>query len=161
MPTTVELQKMFKYSATPIVITVAALIAVTLLLIAMILWKIFKNKKEGKKNTIKSILWIKPDMERLRQEYLAKLMKIEMEFDSDTTQIRLAYERMSRLIRDFAYKATGIDVMKYSLSEIRKTELDNLADLIEEYYEPEFDKISVGDVKASIEKTRGVISKRN
>ncbi len=161
MPTTVELQKMFKYSATPIVITVAALIAVTLLLIAMILWKIFKNKKEGKKNTIKSILWIKPDMERLRQEYLAKLMKIEMEFDSDTTQIRLAYERMSRLIRDFAYKATGIDVMKYSLSEIRKTELDNLADLIEEYYEPEFDKISVGDVKASIEKTRGVISKWN
>ena len=161
MPTTVELQKMFKYSATPIVITVAALIAVTLLLIAMILWKIFKNKKEGKKNTIKSILWIKPDMERLRQEYLAKLMKIEMEFDSDTTQIRLAYERMSRLIRDFAYKATGIDVMKYSLSEIRKTELDNLADLIEEYYEPEFDKISVGDVKASFEKTRGVISKWN
>ena len=161
MPTTVELQKMFKYSATPIVITVAALIAVTLLLIAMILWKIFKNKKEGKKNTIKSILWIKPDMERLRQEYLAKLMKIEMEFDSDTTQIRLAYERMSRLIRDFAYKATGIDVMKYSLSEIRKTEHDNLADLIEEYYEPEFDKISVGDVKASIEKTRGVISKWN
>ena len=161
MPTTVELQKMFKYSATPIVITVAALIAVTLLLIAMILWKIFKNKKEGKKNTIKSILWIKPDMERLRQEYLAKLMKIEMEFDSDTTQIRLAYERMSRLIRDFAYKATGIDVMKYSLSEIRKTEFDNLADLIEEYYEPEFDKISVGDVKASIEKTRGVISKWN
>lgn len=161
MPTTVEVQKMFKYSATPIVITAAALIAVTLLLIAMILWKIFKNKKEGKKNTIKSILWIKPDMEKLRQEYLAKLMKVEMEFDADTTQIRYAYERMSRLIRDFAYKATGIDVMKYSLSEIRKTELNNLADLIEEYYEPEFDKISVGDVKASIQKTREVISKWN
>lgn len=161
MPTSVELQKMFRYSFEPIAWTILALVITTLILIAMIIWKIMKNKSEGRKNTIKSILWIKPDMERLKQEYLARLLKIEMEFDADTSRIRPAYENMSKLIRDFAYKATGIEVMKYSLSEIKKTELVDLADLIEEYYEPEFDKISAGDVKASIENTRRVISKWN
>ncbi len=159
MPTTVDIQKMFKYSATPIAITVAALVATTLILIALIVYRIIKNKKAGKKNTIKSLLWIKPDMEKLRQEYLARLMAIEMEFDADPSQIRPAYEKMSKLIRDFAYKATGIEVLKYTLSEIRKTDLVDLADLIEEDYEPEFDKISAGDVKASIAKTRGGRSK--
>ena len=100
-------------------------------------------------------------MQKLKQEYLARLHHIEMEFDSDKTRIRPSYEKMSVLIRDFAYKATGIEVTKYSLSEIKKTELVDLADLIEEYYEPEFDKISAGDVKNSIEKTRGVISRWN
>ena len=87
-------------------------------------------------------------------------MQIELDFDSDK-QIRSAYERMSVLIREFTYKATGIEVLKYSLSEIKGTGLDALADLIEEYYEPEFDKISEGDVKASIERTRKVISEWN
>lgn len=161
MPTTVDLQKMFKYSAWPITLTSLALAVVTLILIAMIVSRIIRNRRAGRKNTIKAILWEKPDMQRLKQEYLAKLHHIEMEFDSDKTRIRPCYEKMSVLIRDFAYKATGIEVLKYSLSEIKKTELVDLADLIEEYYEPEFDKISAGDVKMSIEKTRGVISRWN
>lgn len=161
MPTTVDVQKMFKYSAWPIALAAAALVLVTLILIAMIIFRIIRNKKAGRKNTIKAILWEKPDMQKLKQEYLARLHHIEMEFDSDKTRIRPSYEKMSVLIRDFAYKATGIEVTKYSLSEIKKTELVDLADLIEEYYEPEFDKISAGDVKNSIEKTRGVISRWN
>ena len=161
MPTTVELQKMFKYSPWPLTIAAIALVAATLILIAMILYRIFRNKKEGKKNTIKAILWTRPDLEKLKQEYLARLNHIEMDFDSDKTQIRAAYEKMSVLIRDFAYKATGIEVMKYSLSEIKQTELSALSDLIEEYYEPEFDKISAGDVKESIERTRKVITQWN
>jgi len=158
MPTTVELQKMFKYSPWPITIVSILLALVTAVLIWLIISKIISNRKAGRKNTIKSLMWIRPDMQKLKQEYLARLIKIEMEFDSDPTQIRGAYEKMSLLIRDFAYKATGIEVLKYSLSEIRKTELEALADIIEEYYEPEFDKISEGDVKASIANTRKVIS---
>lgn len=161
MPTTVELQKMFKYSLTPIALTALALLLLTLLFILLIVLNIMRNKKAGRKNTIKSLLWVKPDMDKLKQEYLARLMKIEMEFDADTTKIRPAYEKMSKLVRDFVYKSTGIEVLKYTLSEIRKTDLDELADLIEEFYAPEFDKISVGDVKASIENTRRVITKWN
>ena len=161
MPTTVEVQKMFRYSAWPMQLTLIALIAVTLLLILLFLLRFLKNKREGRKNTIKSILWEQPDIEKLRQEYLARLMKIEMEFDADNTRIRPSYEQMSVLVRDFVFKATGIDVPKYTLSELRSTDLHELTDLIEEYYEPEFDKISAGDVKTSIGKTRQVISRWN
>ena len=86
MPTTVEVQKMFRYSAWPMQLTLIALIAVTLLLILLFLLRFLKNKREGRKNTIKSILWEQPDLEKLRQEYLARLMKIEMEFDADNTR---------------------------------------------------------------------------
>ncbi|MBR1796933.1 MAG: hypothetical protein IJ757_02830 [Clostridiales bacterium] len=158
MPTTVDLQKMFKYSAGPITMAALALAVVTALIIAWIIARMIRNKKAGRKNTIKSLMWSKPDMVKLRQEYLAKLMNIEMEFDADTTRIRPAYEKMSVLIRDFVYRATGVEVLKYTLTEIKKARLESLAALIEEYYEPEFDKISVGDVKASIERTRKVIS---
>jgi hypothetical protein len=160
MPTTVDLQKMFKFSPWPLTIVALALAVFTLILIAMFVFSGVRNKKAGRKNTIKSLLWTPTDLEKLRQEYLAKLMQIEFDFDSDK-QIRSAYERMSVLIREFTYKATGVEVLKYSLSEIKGTGLSNLADLIEEYYEPEFDKISEGDVKASIEKTRKVISEWN
>ena len=150
---------MFKFSASPIIYTILAIIVVTLLIIALFIIKIIKNKRAGKKNTIKEIMWVESNIDKLRQEYLAKLMQIEMEFDADPTQIRPAYEKMSNLLRDFVYRATGIEMLKYTLSEIRRTDYKNIADLIEEYYQPEFDKISAGDVKASIEKTRGVISK--
>ncbi len=161
METSVNLQKMFKYSAWPVTMAAAALALAVLILILLILGGIIRNKRAGRKNTIREILWSKPDIEKLKQEYLARLLKIEMEFDSDTTKIRPAYEQMSVLIREFVFRATGIEVLKYTLTEIRKTDMDSLADLIEEYYEPEFDEISEGDVKASIENTRKVIGKWN
>ena len=151
---------MFRFSPWPLTIVACALVLFTLILIAMFVFSGIRNKKAGRKNTIKSLLWTPTDLEKLRQEYLAKLMQIELDFDSDK-QIRSAYERMSVLIREFTYKATGVEVLKYSLSEIKGTGLNNLADLIEEYYEPEFDKISEGDVKASIERTRKVITEWN
>ena len=151
---------MFRFSPWPLTIVACALVLFTLILIAMFVFSGIRNKKAGRKNTIKSLLWTPTDLEKLRQEYLAKLMQIEFDFDSDK-QIRSAYERMSVLIREFTYKATGVEVLKYSLSEIKGTGLNNLADLIEEYYEPEFDKISEGDVKASIERTRKVITEWN
>lgn len=160
MPTTVELQKMFKFSPWPLTIVATALVVFTLILIALFVFSGIKNKRAGRKNTIKALLWTPTNLDKLRQEYLAKLMQIELDFDTDK-QIRSAYERMSVLIREFTYKATGIEVLKYSLSEIKGTGLDALADLIEEYYEPEFDKISEGDVKASIERTRKVITEWN
>ena len=47
--------------------------------------------------------------------------------------------------------------MKYSLSEIKQTELSALSDLIEEYYEPEFARETRTDARQSILKTRMLI----
>lgn len=157
METTVDLQKMLKYSAEPMLIAGAVLAGVTVLLILMLLFKIRDNRKKHKKNTIKEILWTRPNLSKLQQEYLAKLLVIEERFKADPSNIRSYYEQMSVLIRDFAYRATGIEVSKYSLTEIKLTDMKGLAAIVEEYYEPEFDKISSGDVKSSIEKTRRLI----
>ena len=100
-------------------------------------------------------------MERLKKEYLAKLARIEEAFLADPTLIRPTYEKMSKLIRNFAYQATGIEVQKYTLYEIRMAKMNSLADLVEEYYEPEFDRISEGDAKESIKKTKRMIAEWN
>lgn len=161
METSVNLQKMLRYTWRPITIVGALLLLATLILLCMIFLKINSNRKKHKKNTIREIMWTPPHLERLKQEYLAKLLQIEQDFNSNPDDIRGAYESMSSLIREFAYKATGVEVDKYTLTEIRLTDMKGLASIIEEYYEPEFDKISVGDVKASIEKTRRLILEWN
>ena len=101
------------------------------------------------------------DMEKLKKEYLAKLARIESAFEADPTSIRLTYEKMSKLIRSFAYNATGIEVQKYTLYEIRLANMNALADLVEEYYEPEFDRISAGDARESLKKTKRMIAEWN
>ena len=68
---------------------------------------------------------------------------------------------MSILVREFVYKATGTEVDKFSLSEISQTGFEDLTVLVGEYYKPEFDKISEGDVRASLAKSRRLVSEWN
>ena len=156
MPTSVKLRNMLDYSTAPIVIVGALLLLITLVVVIYILVRIIKRKV-----TAKELLWTKPDMNKLKKDYLARLEKIEKTFLADPTLIRPTYEKMSKLIRNFAYEATGIEVQKYTLYEIRMAKMNSLADLVEEYYEPEFDRISEGDAKESIKKTKRTIAEWN
>ena len=56
---------------------------------------------------------------------------------------------------------TGTEVDKFALYEINATEYKDLAKLVGEYYQPEFDKISEGDVRASLERTRRLVAEWN
>ena len=106
-------------------------------------------------------VFVKPDMTKLKAEYLALLDGIEAKFNEDTTAVRPAYEGMSRVVRDFVYRATGTEVDKFSLFEISQTEFGSLTELVGEYYQPEFDSISEGDVRASLAKSRRLVSEWN
>jgi len=161
METSVELQRFMRYSRTPMIIVGSLIAALTLLIIIYLIHRVIKLMKANRKVTIKEVVWTKPNMSNLKGEYLQKIKKIETEFTSDTTQIRPAYEKLSVTIRDFAYKASGVEVQKYTLSEIRATHLQDLANLIQEFYEPEFDKISEGDVMLAIDKTKRMIIEWN
>ena len=161
MPTSVTLQKMLDYSTLPIIIVGSAILLITLVAVVYILVRVYKNRKSKRKMTAKELLWTKPDMEKLKKEYLAKLERIESAFEADPTLIRPTYEKMSKLIRNFAYRATGIEVQKYTLYEIRYAKMNALADLVEEYYEPEFDRISEGDARESLKKTKRMIAEWN
>lgn len=161
METSVRLQKMLYYSEWPIHLVGTILGLLTILIIVFLFKRMINLQKAHRKATVKEILWIKPDMPTLKKDYIARLEKIEQEYYQNPSNIRGTYERMSKLIRKFAYKATGVEVQNYSLYEIKATNMKELAMLIEEFYKPEFDKISEGDVKVSISKTKRMITEWN
>lgn len=162
MDTTVNLRRLFDFSQLPIVITAAIFAALTVAILLMFLYTLLKNYKPKEKIIEEPIkVFVKPDMTKLKAEYMAALDKLEAKFNEDTTKIRPAYEGMSILVREFVYKATGTEVDKFSLSEISQTGFEDLTVLVGEYYKPEFDKISEGDVRASLAKSRRLVSEWN
>ena len=163
METTINLRRLFDFSTLPVIITGAVLAALTVAIILMFLYSFLKDFKRKQKEevAVEAKVFVKPDMTKLKAEYLALLDGIEAKFNEDTTKIRPAYEGMSRVVRDFVYRATGTEVDKFALYEICQTEYAGLANLVGEYYQPEFDKISEGDVRASLEKSRRLVSEWN
>ena len=63
---------------------------------------------------------------------------------------------ISVLIRLFVYELTGLEVQSCTLKDIKKLNIPVLYELIKEYYDPEFSKISKGNIK-----TKEVISRWN
>ncbi|MBQ6303731.1 MAG: hypothetical protein IJK83_06875 [Clostridiales bacterium] len=162
METTVNLRRLFDFSRLPIAITAAVLGLLTLAIIFMFLYDLLKDlKRKEKAQVVQEKVFVKPDMTKLKAEYLALLDGIEAKFNEDTTAVRPAYEGMSRVVRDFVYRATGTEVDKFSLFEISQTEFGSLTELVGEYYQPEFDSISEGDVRASLAKSRRLVSEWN
>ena len=160
METTVDLRRLFDFSQVPIIVTGAILAALTVAIVLMFLYSILKAYKPKPKEEPKPV-FVKPDMTKLKAQYLASLDQLEAKFNEDTTKIRPAYEGMSIIVREFVYKATGTEVDKFTLSEISQTEFEDLTHLVGEYYKPEFDKISEGDVRASLAKSRRLVSEWN
>ena len=86
---------------------------------------------------------------------------LESELDGGMITSRKAYQELSMTIRLFVYELTGVEVQSYTLKEIKKLNIPVLYELIKEYYDPEFSKLSKGNIKLSIDKTRGVIQRWN
>ena len=162
METTVNLRRLFDFSQLPIIITGAVLAALTVAIILMFLYSLLKDYKKKPKEVIEEKpVFVKPDMTKLKAEYLSLLDGIEAKFNADPTKIRPAYEGMSRVVRDFVFRATGTEVDKFALYEICQTEYQDLASLVGEYYQPEFDKISEGDVRDALAKSRRLVTEWN
>ena len=161
METTINLRRLFDFSQLPIIITAAILAALTVAIILMYVYKLLAAYKPKEKEQPAKPVFVKPDMTKLKAQYLASLDQLEAKYNQDTTKIRPAYEGMSILVREFVYKATGTEVDKFTLSEISETEFEDLTHLVGEYYKPEFDKISEGDVRASLAKSRRLVSEWN
>ena len=158
MQTFINLQEPFTYSVIPLIITSAAVIAITCYLIYL---KKIKRKsteeikvKEIPERNIKNVPVIKG-------KYLKQLEKIEDKYEEGTIELRKAYQMISEAVRLFVFEITDITTQNYSLVEIKRLGMPNLYKLIEEYYEPEFASKSIGDFKASINKARRVIDEWN
>ena len=142
-----ELREMFSYS---IILIIPLLLLIILLLIIIL----------HKKKDIKNVKIIQPSSKNLidiKSKYLYNIQILIEDLNTNKISERIAYQSLSRLIRNFIYEVTNIKVQYYTLEDIKKINMPILSKLVEEYYNPEFERVSKGNILESIDKTKKVI----
>ena len=149
MQTSVEFRSPFSYSN-----------GISLFLfIILIILIIFIIKKKKKTKPVVIVAPPKKDLNKIKEEYLKQLSKLQEDTIKYRINYRTAYITLSRIIREFIYEATNINVKTLSLAEVKSLNIPYLYDLMKEYYAPEFAYLFPGNIEKSIDKTRGVIEK--
>lgn len=124
-------------------------LSIGLLTILIVTIYILKNRSKSK---IKKV----PEMKKLTQEeknkikrkYIQKIDKLKRKLENEKIETRGAYQALSLIIRHFVYEINNIKVQNYSLEEIKKLNIQELCELIEEYYVPEFArKVKAGEAR--------------
>ncbi len=154
METTVELQAPFQY------MIIWPILAVIMLAAAIFLQVYFRKKlgdrlKKEKQIRLKKIS--EATLEGKKKKYIGELVYIERDLMNRRITVRQAYQKMSLCIRMFVRDVTGINVERYTLTEIRAVNIPQLTNLVKEYYEPEFARETRIDARQSILKTRMLI----
>ncbi len=144
----VKLQGPFSYSKLGIILLIGSIL---IMILISIIIKI-KNKPKIEKPSEEKF-----DLEKVKKEYLTRIDNLMTKVNNNQLIKRKAYNELSLIIREFIYKTTNIDVLKYTLAEAKLRKNKELVELLNEYYEPEFSKEGKGDLISSIDKTRKVI----
>ena len=150
MSTSIDLQDMFSYSLLPIIILIIIIFILVLILILIRR----KPKPVSKLNIVKPT-----NINDIKNRYLQEINNLLLLVNENKITNRSAYQKLSKLIRNFVYEVTGLKVQYYTLSEIKTLRMPILSTLVEEYYHPEFAKESACDITSSITKTREVVAK--
>ena len=159
MQTTINLQIPYNYSIIPLILVICFALIETFYFIYTKKSKQKLKVQESKVQVIseKNI----KNIPVIKEKYLEQLDSIKYKYDNKIIDLRKAYQLISEAVRLFVFEITDITTQNYSLMEIKKLNIPNLYELIEEYYEPEFASKSVGDFENSINKARGVVRKWN
>ena len=148
-----ELSDMFSYSFLPIIIFIIVLLGL------IIIFKLYKPHKAKEKVVLKPNTLSHNDTFNIKKKYLLQLDNLVKEVNDNSINVRKAYQKLSKLIRNYIFETTGIKVQNYTLSEIEKVNMPSLYELVKEFYNPEFSISSSGNILESISKTRVVIEK--
>ncbi len=149
MQVTTELRPLFSYSFMYIIIIIIFII------IDLILIKFFKKQKVKEELIIPN----SKDLMMIKNNYLSLVDNLLNDLKNNKITSRKAYQELSKIIRNFIYETTNIKVQYYTLKDISLINMPILYQLVSEYYDPEFSKISKGNILESINKTRMVIEK--
>lgn len=149
MQITNELKPLFSYSLITILFF--------LILLLINLYFLLKLKNNKIDENIPKVKRPNKDITLIKNRFIKEIDLLKSQIENNEVTNRKAYQRLSKIIRNFIYEMTSIKVQNYTLEEIKKINIISLTQLVEEYYDPEFSKISKGNIKESIEKTRQVI----
>ena len=162
MPISVNLQEMFGYSAL-LTILLVVLVAIPLLVYFFFKLKGFKLPEKKKKKAEAPKPYVrKRSIQEIKSDYLRQISMIETKYKNNEIDDREAYLRLSTVVRSFVQEMTGIKAVNLTLSEIKELGLPTLADLIAEFYRPEFAYESEGaDTLRHIADARTVVTQWN
>jgi hypothetical protein len=133
-------------------------IGIWILIIVLFVIVIYFIVKNIKQRQIEEASKPKPiDVNSIKNEYISKIDNLLDRINNKKITDRKAYNELSVIIREFIFKTTNIDVLKYTLADAKKLQKSELSELLNEYYEPEFSKEGKGNIVNSVEKTRKVI----
>ena len=98
----------------------------------------------------------------IKKKYIARINKLMDEYGKQELSKRDAYIKLSLIIRKYVHEATGLDVEKCTLTDVKGMGIRHLDKLMEEYYVPEFaedNRTESRDFVTSCKTAVGVISK--
>ena len=159
MQITVRLQDLFSYSFTPILLTGA--LGLLFCFIAFRMKKAPKKKPTKKENILITQPEKPKNISSIKAAYIKQLANIERKYSANELTNRMAYQKLSLIVRQFVYEVTDIKVTNYTLQELKELRMPKLYELIEEFYTPEFAVKDDGNVLESIQKARKVIEEWN
>ena len=96
---------------------------------------------------------------RTRNKFLKKIDEIEAAYNSGKLDTRGVCQQMSIEVRRFVRAVTGWPTATMVYLELVRLDRPELAELVRQYYEPEFAYYSDADAKAAIEKGKELIIK--
>ncbi len=131
-------------------------------LVAVVAWcafVMFITRKRVQKTikTLPQISYTPPDINLLKQKYLALIDDVEKKYATHEYTQRSSHQALSLLLRFFVYEAQNHRVDVMTLSDLRKTKYQTLAKAIEGLYVPEFRRHEQGDVAVAANEARGVV----
>lgn len=151
-----ELQDQMSYLTWPIIVGGIFLFLCLMCMIIIMLMK--RPKKVAPAPVVAAPV---KTLQDIKVQYYSELQQIDVLISSGKIDLKSAYQQMSTTLRHFIYEATGVKVQNLSLLEIKMLNMPVIANLVEEYYAPEFAEKSVGNFRESIEKTKWVVSQWN
>ncbi len=97
------------------------------------------------------------NMNMLRSKYLHLIDEAEQSFQRRQIKASECHQKLSKLVRLFYCEAMGFHADIMTLSDIKKSNHKDLAELIEKYYPDEFDTLEKGPVAQSAERAREIV----
>ncbi|GAB3143522.1 hypothetical protein [Marisediminicola antarctica] len=103
------------------------------------------------------VSWMPVDVPALRGKYEVLISEVEASHRLGELSVRAAHQRLSLLLRLFAYESSGIRAPHMTLAELREGRDTPLSDAVAKLYPGEFEAIERGSVLDAAEVARRMV----
>ena len=97
------------------------------------------------------------DLVALKQKYLALISEVEVQAQQAQITPRQTHQRLSTLVRQFVFDASGFRAQIMTLSDLEKSRYPAVKEVIQKYYPGEFESIVRGDPLEACTVAKGMV----